>query len=223
MPEGPEVWWLARAIEQATHGQTRVASVGKRLRWTDVGLVQSFGLRGRVHLAPDGTLCAAQPSSWATGTVVRWSDDDDLPGLDWMTADPDALREVVRRRWCGAKAQLGSLLLDQHTIAGIGVAWGAEILHEAGGLRPERKAIDQHTRLLPNAVVAVRDRARQLYAAHVDGATADDVNAWFDNCYEWRRPSMRVYERGNTVRAHNRRWFVSAPEREANEDADDDA
>jgi formamidopyrimidine-DNA glycosylase len=132
-------------------------------------------------------------------------------GVDWCTATRAQL-EAATSSWTYSRKQLGALLLDQHIIAGIGVAWGSEILREAGHLRPELPAKIQSLCRLVEAMCAVRDKAWAVYVKAVDECPdkVQFVNDWFENLYSVR--AMEVYGKTDgsceTVKAGARMWWV---------------
>lgn len=217
MPEGPEVSLLCQAIRAAwamPDGAARVQCHGKHLFLHDTQEDWAFGLHGTVHMSEDGAL-----SKVGVGPLcghIRPLDAPDL-GIDWMTASEDALRRTIRA-WSspahGGRRSLASLLLDQHRIAGIGVAWGSELAHRAG-LDPRRPACQQSMDDLTNAAIQLREHIMEcMYApARVQMAASPEdarraVNTWFHNLYAMRREFLCVYKVGTPAVIGGRTWWV---------------
>jgi len=103
------------------------------------------------------------------------------------------------------------LLIDQHEICGIGVAWASEILYEAG-IAPDEKAtwfeFLGETEPLIEAIILVRRRAIQRYRENLKGNMISFVNEWFENLYELRKPIMRVYNKGLEKRVSGRIFYM---------------
>ena len=193
MPEGIEVHHLGLMVQEAgipatTHGKHLFV----------YGQDWSFGLTGRV--AYDGTKLVKVDAGRIYGSVV------DAPpvtlGVDFATGSLAALAAVVKDVFMGSRKQLGALMLDQTHIAGIGVAWGSEVLHAAGALHPGQPAKDQDLRGLAAAMCLVRDTALAEYAAKAPR----DINQWFAGLYAVR--TMQVYGRGTPVAAGGRTWWM---------------
>lgn len=193
MPEGLEVHHLGTMVRAAgiparTHG--------KHLFVYDQDW--SFGLTGRVHY--DGTTLVKVNAGRIYGTVK--TSETATAGVDFATATLTNFSNVVRDVFMDSRKQLGSLLLDQTHIAGIGVAWGSEILHAAGRLHPGKPAKDQDLRGLAAAIVSIRDTALHSYRSTHDL----DINGWFECLYRVR--TMVVYGKGTPVVAGGRTWWV---------------
>jgi hypothetical protein len=185
MPEGLEVYLLGRLLQRAglaprTHGK-HLFLEGED--WT-------FGLSGRV--AFDGTTLTKVNAGRVFGSVQPETPLD--LGVDFATGTQEQLQAVVSNKFMGARKQLGSLLLDQSLIAGIGVAWGSEILAACGGLRPDvsAKALAMYG----------EDHVRDM-----DMVTCQEaVNGWFRNLYDARH--MAVYGKGTPCMTGGRTWWL---------------
>ncbi len=167
----------------------------------------TFGLSGRV--AFDGTTLTKVNAGRVFGSVQPETPLD--LGVDFATGTQEQLQAVVSNKFMGARKQLGSLLLDQSLIAGIGVAWGSEILAACGGLRPDVSANAQDLRRLATAMVDVRTKALAMYGEdHVrdmDMVTCQEaVNGWFRNLYDARH--MAVYGKGTPCMTGGRTWWL---------------
>lgn len=197
MPEGLEVFVLGQALQRA--GVPAVETHGKHLYVH--GMDWSFGLWGTVHLDTHGVL-TKKPGDARTGSVVPMDvDKRSQLGVDFATGTKSALA-LVMKPWQGSKRNLGPLLLDQNVVAGVGVAWGSEILARCG-LRPDKPANAQDLSPLAQAMVDVRDQALKTY---LESSNWHDVNAWFRNLYAIRH--MVVYKKGMPVTVSGRQWWV---------------
>jgi hypothetical protein len=218
MPEGPEVKALEMALARCgvpSRARAKALLVGGK-RFT-------FGLFGRVRLVRDEGAGELRVIKVATprvpcGDVVDAVDAgprDDGEGkddaIDWVSASREQLRAATAQ-WATRSKCLAALLLEQTPIAGIGLAWGCEILHAAGGLQPGVAANKQDLRRLVDAMCTVRDAAMACYTAAVASAAdpVELVNGWFKNLYASRADLMRVYGKGSTqVRVGGRAWWVA--------------
>ena len=207
MPEGPEVFALAAALKALG---TPAVSYGKHLFLPHLQEDWSFGLSGRVALH-DGVLTKVK-AGLVNGRVDAARSISDVVnthtlGVDWLTAPAAALQRVVRG-WGRSRKSLAALLLDQAEIAGVGVAWGSEVL-AAAGLDPRSSAVSQapHLERLAEALVRTRTAALEVYRNYVARSDAEAVvNGWFRNLYGIRR--MAVYKIGEPVVVAGRKWWV---------------
>ena len=199
MPEGLEVYHLAHVL-RTTKGFTgeQVTSWGKHLYIYDQDW--SFGLSGRVAWAPDSSKVIKVNVGRVYGSVVSGNASYGR-GVDFATATAEALHKAVAEMYMGSRRKLGALVLDQDLICGLGVAWGSEVLHRAGGLQPQEPAKDQDLRRLAAAMVSIRQEALDTYARAVP-----TMDGWFDALYAVRR--MEVYKRGTAVVSGGRTWWV---------------
>lgn len=192
MPEGPEVWILAKALKMRSHGKHLILS--EQESW-------SFGLTGTVKLLDDGTLTKVETGKVYGSTSVS----NNKLGVDWMTSDINAMQNVVNK-WTTSKSSVASLLLDQTNIAGIGVAWGSEILHIANIL-PNKKGCDQDLSNLVLALSNTRDTIKEIYTTVLtQNHVHQFVNNWFFNLYAVRH--MKMYKCGTPIRISGRTWWV---------------
>jgi hypothetical protein len=195
MPEGPEVHYLGLVLR----GLGMAAQTwGKHLYIYDQDW--TFGLSGTVRLDGDGRLHKVSaghvPGSVVAGTASFGK------GVDFCTGTPDQFREVVHRVFACSKRALGPLLIDQAHIAGIGVAWGSEVLREAG-LAPHVACNAQAVTdgRLVDALVRVRDRALATYSA-----SGLPVAGWYRALYAVR--DMTVYKTGTAMEVSGRTWWT---------------
>jgi len=207
MPEGPEVWILNKAIN--THFKDQIdkksMSYGKHLLILDSKENWSFGLTGKVKLSDQNELIKIN-DGWINGDQVKYNDLDietGKLGIDFMTADSSVIMDEVDK-WINSKKKLAGTLLDQTKIAGIGVAWGSEILFKAG-LRPEMRCCDQNLSKLADSILYVRNKIKNIYEKELKDPEAL-INNWFENLYKVR--DMSVYKKGSKIEVLGRRWWV---------------
>lgn len=203
MPEGPEIWILNEAIN-LYYKTNKSKYIGKHLIID--GICWSFGLKGQINI-DDNTNELFKPSSddWIHGVNENW--DNNMSefkfGLDWLTSlDLSSVVEKFKK----SRAKLGTLLINQKYIAGIGVAWGSEILHRAG-LRPDIAANSQDLSNLLSALYSIREEIKILYLNELESSDEKIfINSWFNNLYKIR--DMKVYKIGEKVEISGRTWYV---------------
>ena len=206
MPEGPEVWILSKAIN-AYNSEFEAYARGKHLLLVNnhgQKVDWSFGLTGQVKIDTNGCLCKCNLGTvFGKEQIIHESPREDV---SWFTATEEDLNKVVSS-WATSKKTLGSLMLDQTLISGIGVAWGSEIAHEAG-LMPHVKACSQPLTLLVPTLLRMRASIQQTYLDLLNKSTntAEFINAWFYNLYAIR--NMKVYKKGDKVKVAGRTWYV---------------
>ena len=208
MPEGPELWALGQMLTRAGVPST---VVGKHL-WA-AGQDYHFGLTGRARLAAGVlTHIPAAYKSYLSGKVdATFGSVEDLVtahnlGVDWMTGTEVQLATRIAAAMA-SRATLGSWMLKQECIAGVGVAWASEMC-AAAGLRPDLPCNTQNLRGLASVYLAFQGRLMGEYGAILDAVTTPEefVNAWCDNLYASRR--MAVYQGGTTVLVSGRVFWV---------------
>lgn len=211
MPEGPEIWMLSKAINLYYATANKTTSVGKHLFLLDTKENWSFGLTGKVCIKENGTgtgdLCKRNLGA-IYGHQVCYEDlhaETSKLGLDFMTAEKEELQTEISK-WTTSKKLLAGLLLDQTRIAGIGVAWGSEILYKAQ-LRPDKKACEQNLTALVDSMITVRDEIKVVYETCLQEPSSmkEFINQWFTNLYELRQ--MNVYKKGTKVQVLGRSWY----------------
>jgi len=205
MPEGPEVFALAYAIQK--YG-LHCESYGKHLFINNSDL--SFGLIGKVKIV--NGIIEKNTNHWRTGynrscTNISELIQNNKLGVNLLTTDLSTVLTIVNN-WQKSKKKLALLLLDQSQIAGIGVAWGSEICNLAN-LRPELPAKEQDLSKLAQTIIFIRDNIRNLYQTFVDNSKSNEIfiNEWFDNLYTIR--NMTVYKKGKSIEISNRNWWIS--------------
>lgn len=227
MPEGLEVFILSKAINICLHSDTASYARGKQLFLPTQEVCYSFGLHGTVNINISTGIISKQNHGGITGSITALTNEQEAiennnggngnsssgnSVLDWMTASVDQLHHYIMQYWQPSGKQLGTLLLNQSSIRGIGVAWGSEILYRAGGLRPDVKACHQNVNTLATSMVAVREEFLALYDNYLmeecdKGAVVDFINNWFYNLYSVRNSHMCVYKKGTPVKSGGRTWW----------------
>jgi formamidopyrimidine-DNA glycosylase len=204
MPEGPEVWILSKAINMHFNEQ-KSESRGKHLFILDVKENWSFGLTGKVQLDEKNELAKIN-AGWIYGDKIPYDileNEIGKLGIDFMNANEELFREEVDK-WIKSKKKLAGLMLDQTKIAGIGVAWGSEILFRAG-LRPDMRTCDQNLSKLADSILYIRNDIKNIYEKELKEPESL-INGWFENLYEVRQ--MQVYKKGSKVEVLGRSWWV---------------
>ena len=213
MPEGPEVWILSQAIN-LFNSKFNTCAYGKHLiikdilEGDDIYFDWSFGLTGEVRINDANILVKHNVGAIYGEQDMSRFKEELLKGLgvSWIHASEEEFKKIIAK-WSGLKRVLGALLLDQSQIAGIGVAWGSEILFRAG-LKPDVKACEQDLSGLATVMIAVRDEITALYLSEL--TKTEDVkgfiNSWFNNLYKIR--IMKVYKKGTQVKVSGRTWWV---------------
>lgn len=210
MPEGPEVWILSEALK-IHFGDNNIASKGKHLilHINNVYEDWSFGLSGKVNIDNCNNLSKID-SGWLNGEKKIIVMEELNNSIDFMVSDKNVLQDEINK-WKTSKKQLAGLLLDQKYIAGIGVAWGSEILAIAG-LLPNISANKQDLSHLAEIIVNLREQIKTTYMyaleqSKINGNIVNFINNWFDNLYEIR--NMNVYKKGNSIKVLGRTWWLN--------------
>lgn len=214
MPEGLEVYALCFVLQREGYNAD---CYGKHLLLDNQDW--SFGLNGKMSIDGNGKLKKVVHAykiskfgykSTVPGDIKPVNNLQDLIsknklGVNLIDATPEQLESIIIK-WTKSRKTLGGLLLDQSHIAGIGVAWGSEILHRAE-LRPDIPAKLQDLTKLPGSIIIIRDMIKNIYKDYaMQQDTKTFVNGWFDNLYAIR--SMKVYKKGNTVETGGRTWWI---------------
>lgn len=207
MPEGPEVYILSKAINRFYKNDDFSQAIGKHLQLRERNEDWSFGLQGKVRLNERGELSKPSYAAFTTGYIKPIGECKEL-GLNWLiSSEEEVLYEV--EKWTKRKKKLAALLLDQELIAGIGVAWGSEILHSTG-LDPNECVQKQKAGDLAKAIIEIRDFAKETYDSLLAGVKDEDlynfINDWFENLYKERK--MKVYRLGTKKEVSGRTWWV---------------
>lgn len=215
MPEGPEVWALERALTyylSNTDNSETFVSYGKHLLLVEAKEDWSFGLNGTVHIDSNKKLTKLN-SGYIPGGIEYNVDINSIVNnnnvVNWLSATEEELVAMVNKHFAKSKKMLGPLLLDQNIIAGIGVAWGSEILGMAG-LYPNVKAYQQNLSNLANIMFTIGNEIKRLYNWYIlerDALGLDlFINTWFRNLYSIRK--MSFYKKGKQIEVSGRTWYV---------------
>jgi len=209
MPEGPETYALGLALKKDGFN---AQSYGKHLYLPDIKEDWSFGLNGRVHIDSNHKLTKVN-AGFVNGSIKHANNiqeviENNKLGINFIDANSEQLGNIIDK-WQKSRKKLGGLILDQSQIAGIGVAWGSEILHIAGDLHPDIAAKDQNLSKLSNAMLTIRNYIKQLYENYVNEHDGEEIiNGWFDNLYTIR--SMKVYKKSTKIETGGRSWWIKS-------------
>jgi len=206
MPEGPEIWILGKAL-QIYYNNYNYDTYGKHLLIMDRSEDWSFGLTGKVYINENNVLEKVN-SGLVYGEIKVINNINKNFGQNWMTYCDDKDLENIVNSWKTSKKQLGTMLLDQSQIAGIGVAWGSEILAKAN-LRPEKKCCEQDLTNLVSSLTTIRDEIHDLYLSIVNNEEnlKNFINNWFKNLYSIRQ--LKVYKKGQQIKVGGRTWYTT--------------
>lgn len=218
MPEGPEVWILNKAICQY-YGENISTSIGKHLivqsgyNQENNSIIWSFGVDGKILIDENNKLCKPMEENWIFGkneilnTSGNIREQLSLSNIDWMTATIDEINDFVKKL-SKVRGKLGPALINQNKICGIGVAWGAEILHKAG-LRPDDSANNQDLSKLAESMIEIREEIKNLYEVELNkynDKIKDFIEGWFEKLYKIR--NMKVYKVGKKITISGRTWWI---------------
>ncbi len=211
MPEGPEVYILSKAINNY-YGYDKTTSYGKELiiyndNTSSIdGEIWSFGLSGKVQINNSNELVKIT-TDIISGTIKDLKlKKDKAGGVDWMSASKEVITTIVSS-WTKSKKKLAGLLMDQTLIAGIGIAWGSEILFLAN-LRPDLKACEQDLTQLAQSIFDIATMIKSIYDT-VLMSNPDKkifINEWYQNLYKIRE--MHVYKKGEKIDVLGRTWWI---------------
>lgn len=139
-------------------------------------------------------------------------------GLNFMKIEKDTF-ELIVSKWSNLKRKLGTLILDQKEIAGIGVAWGSEILYRAK-MNPDIKACEQDLSKLSLALYETQEYIIKIYTEYFNNIISIDknnqnnnflvdfINGWYKNLYVIRE--MNIYKKGKELKSGGRVWWVKS-------------
>lgn len=215
MPEGPEIWILNQAICNYYNDSEASVSLGKKLIISDKynennkTTIWSFGLNGKMSINENNLLYKPTEQSWIYGineVYIHGISDFISVRADWMTSDENVLNTFIKKL-STKRIKLGPALIDQKNIAGIGVAWGSEILCRAG-LRPDIPANQQDLSNLARVMIEIRDEIKNLYEEYLNNSAdvKGFIQDWFENLYKIR--NMRVYDVGEKIKINGRTWWI---------------
>lgn len=215
MPEGPEIWILNQAICGYYDDSEASVSLGKKLivsnKYNEHNktIIWSFGLNGKMSIDGNNLLYKPSEHNWIYGIneiYIHGFSNSVSINADWMTSDEDVLNRFVKKL-STKKIKLGPALIDQKNIAGIGVAWGSEILYRAE-LRPDIPANQQDLSNLVRVMIEIREEIKSLYGIYLNNCTEIKkfIEEWFENLYKIR--NMRVYNIGEKIKINGRTWWI---------------
>ena len=217
MPEGPEVAFLSKSLNIYYNDNSFSSAYGKHLLLKNKE-DWSFGLNGTVHINEKNELIKNK-DKWVSGNISSFTSistfiTTNKLGINWLTSSKQQIHTIVQQ-WAHSKKTLASLLLDQSQIAGIGVAWGSEILFQSN-LKPELKAIDQliNDSIINHFVTIIAHigiHALYQYDIYLSKAKNNQdlknvVQNWYHNLYAER--TMHVYKKGKKIKVGGRSWWV---------------
>jgi hypothetical protein len=203
MPEGPEVYILYLALKKFG---INCKSYGKHLYISNINEDWSFGLNGKVKIDEKGNLNKID-KGFIIGEKIKT---DIFPfyklGIDLMSSSLNDFEQIINN-WKTSTKSLGSLLLDQSQISGIGVAWASEILHKCN-LRPDLCANKQNLSNLSITIEEIRNYSKELYENYLSSQTdiVKFINSWFKNLYIERK--MNIYKKGIQIKVSGRIFWV---------------
>lgn len=212
MPEGFEIFKLSLVLNQLGYN---CKSYGKHLYFNDSNEDWTFGLNGTVNINSDCSI-EKNDTGFVTGDIKyfesfpRMKEDNKL-GVDLITGTEEEINEVIMNVFQNSRQQLGILLLKQSHIAGIGVAWGSEMLARTEPrLLPNVKAKEQDLRNLARTIVKLREDILELYKTKdKEDNGVEFVQEWFrGNLYKWREPYLIVYKKSKMIKVGGRSWWI---------------
>jgi formamidopyrimidine-DNA glycosylase len=222
MPEFAEVFALYYALDKL---DIKTITHGKHLFLSEDGLDFTFGLNGTVSIDPQTLELTHKQTYGICGTVNQYINVEEMVsknrlGIDLTYSSIDAIEKKIME-WSKRNKTLGSLILDQGEIAGIGVAWGSEILYSAG-LTPGTKACSMNEldiQRLRVHMLGIRNIAINIYMDYIEElyrkggrhAIVEFINSWFKNLYEIRK--MDIYKQPGAIKEKvaGRDFYVKKP------------
>lgn len=213
MPEGFEIYILTKCLQKLDYD---CKCYGKHIFIIDSKQDWNFGLQGKLNIDQNEILHKIE-TNWMSGTSKSINSFEDMIttnrlGLDLLRATKNEITQVIDN-WKTSRKMLGVLVLDQSQIAGIGVAWGSEILNLAN-LRPDIQARHQDLSKLVDTIIKIRTITIELYNKIMQEYENQDnleyfVNEWYENLYNRRQ--MKVYKIGSMLTVVGRRWWILHP------------
>lgn len=202
MPEGPDVWYLAKLINRIHP----VSAHGKHIYVASpAGFIDySFGLTGKMLVTPttiSKNSCGYLPGDVDTVPVVGHG-----LGVSFMSMELEDFKKIVSEHFVKSRAMLATVMLNQKIIAGIGVAWGSEILHLAD-LMPHIKACDQDLGKLADAMYQIKTFCMENFGRIADNVTDAELIEVI-NTFNYRILPMKVYKVGKQCQVGNRTWWT---------------
>lgn len=214
MPEGPEVWLLVYALTwyDGPKRWVTVQANGKHMLVQvepDVWYDWSFGLKGQVQLLSDGLL-TKKSSGWMFGDIkpIAWQDTVSKV-TDWWTMSSEKEQCSWWDDIANNRRRIADLITDQHSLQGVGVAWGSEWCYVAG-VDPREKMTPDNMEKLRGCVDDIRAKIRKeyldLFMRHREDVCGF-INHWYEILYENR--TMQVYRKGTSCMIAGRRWWIA--------------
>ncbi len=205
MPEGPDVWYLCRLINRLNYNLS-VYSHGKHIyvKKNDKYIDYSFGLTGKL-IVYNGEISKNNCGFLPGDTNIVSSIGEGL-GVSFMDMELEDFQKIVDEKFKNSKAVLATTILNQKIIAGIGIAWGSEILHIAG-LKPDVKANIQDLSNLPDAMYQVKKTCKELFTQICDNIPEDELINTI-NTFNYRILPMKVYKKGTHCIVSKRTWYI---------------
>jgi len=217
MPEGPEVWILSEAILRY-YPHLEVSCHGKQLfiDYGDYIEEYTFGLTGKLEIDDNTNKLTKKQFGFCYGDYsiinneVMINKISHKLGPSFITMNKEEFLKIIDK-WSTTRKMLGSLLLDQSQISGIGVAWGSEILYKAK-LNPNKKANEQNLEALVFAFIEIQEYCKSTYMNYLNeiAKEKDDlkmfVNSWYKNLYKVRQ--MNIYKKGIECKTGGRTWWI---------------
>lgn len=205
MPEGPEIYILSICLNLVG---IRCSSYGKHLYINDFCEDWSFGLTGGVKLI-NGSLIKVK-KGFVYGSINKISFNDFIfnnkLGIDWLHADKNDLDNVIFNVFAKSNKKIGTLLLDQTYICGLGVAWSSEILNYCG-INPNSKGIECNLSKLSSAMIYYRIKIINKYMEYLmNTSKIAFINNWYKNLYHIRE--MNVYKKGSSIKINGRLFWI---------------
>lgn len=200
MPEGPEIWILAKVCE--------LQCFGKHL-FTQNNEDWSFGLTGTVYYNTIQNTLHKVNTGFLPGSIKPF-DKATFTGVDWMSGTKEQIEHIIFTIWKSSRKKMAALLLDQTQIAGIGVAWGSEICAKAG-LNPAEKACNQNLSLLPNVLCELQTQIKHLYTTYANSCDKTEfINLWFKSLYSVRQMTVYKNKQCTEVVIGGRTWWINS-------------
>ena len=208
MPESLEIASLCKRLKMLG---LEVETVGKHLLYKNYRnecFDITFGLVGKIKLIKSGDKYDIEKISTSSlsGDIRQIPDFQSVIanlGIDWLSSDRESLLKVVNT-WTTRPKKIAALLIDQHDISGIGVAWGSEILANAS-IHPSTLATEINAERLVESMIEVRETAMNVYDNYKEDPE-QFVSKWFINLYFIRQ--MKVYKKATIVLVSGRKFYT---------------
>lgn len=214
MPEGPEIFILSLALQKLGFC---CDAYGKHLYFPLNKEDWSFGLSGTIYVSDN--LIQHKFNTYIPGKIQEnITSLDELKqknklGINWLTSTESELQTIITNKWANKKAKLGSLLLQQSFICGIGVAYGSDILYHAK-LNPNISANQQNLNSLATSMIYVRNSILNQYQDYLthcnnnNNKLQDFCNQWFHNLYQIRTMIIYKNEKASIIKVGDRKWYT---------------